>query len=84
MQVPRVGVTDNLFEIGVDSIRIFQITSRAAKVGIPLTTRIMLQSRTIKDALVEVAKAPAAGSISYMEIKPAARQRRRIGSGNAA
>ena len=80
MQIERVGATDNLFEIGVDSLRIFQITSRAAKVGLPLTTRIMLQAKTVRDALAEAAKAPGTGQVTHIEIKPAARQRRRIGS----
>jgi len=81
MQIERVGATDNLFEIGVDSLRIFQITSRAAKAGLPLTTRIMLKAKTVREALAEAANAPASAPVMRLEIKPAARQRRRIGAG---
>ena len=80
MQIERVGATDNLFELGVDSLRIFQITSRAAKMGLPVTARIMLQAKSVREALAEAAKTPAADPMIQLDIKPAARQRRRIES----
>lgn len=78
MQVPRVGVTDNLFELGVDSLRIFQITSRATKAGIAITPRMVLQARTVRDILAEAAKSPAAPALTRVNIKPVARQRQQI------
>ena len=75
MQVPRVGVTDNLFELGVDSLKIFQITSRATKAGLAVTPRIVLRARTVRDILAEIEKAPAAAAgATQFEIKPVARR----------
>src|SRR4029077_5627650 len=43
LRVENVGVTDNLFELGADSLHVFQITSRAAKAGLTITPRLLLQ-----------------------------------------
>jgi amino acid adenylation domain-containing protein len=77
MRLDRIGVTDNLFEIGADSLRIFQIASRAAKAGLALTPRAILQGRTIRAALAQAAAAPA-GASAGLTIKPAVRQRVRL------
>ncbi len=74
MQLDRVGVTENLFEIGVDSLRVFQIASRAAKVGLAVTPRAIMKSRTIRAALNEAASTGATVQ-KTLEIKPVARQR---------
>src|SRR5207302_6554035 len=47
LRLERVGINDNLFELGADSLHVFQITSRANKAGIPVTPRQILQHRTI-------------------------------------
>jgi long-subunit acyl-CoA synthetase (AMP-forming) len=74
MQLNQVGVTENLFEIGVDSLRVFQIASRAAKAGLSITPRTIMKARTIRAALVE-AQSSTAAAPQAMEIKPIARQR---------
>ena len=56
MRLDSVGVTDNLFELGVDSLRIFQIASRAAKEAIAVTPRAILQGRTIRASLAKAAE----------------------------
>ena len=58
LRVERVGVQDNLFELGADSLHIFQIAARAEKVGIKLAPIQFLKYRTIA-ALLE--QAPTAG-----------------------
>jgi aryl carrier-like protein len=83
LTLPKIGVTDNLFELGVDSLKIFQITSHAQKAGVALTPRIVLQARTVRDALVEAAKSKEPATLSFVEIKPVARQRQRLGDGTS-
>ncbi|HVT28657.1 MAG TPA: amino acid adenylation domain-containing protein, partial [Lacipirellulaceae bacterium] len=51
LRIERVGATDNLFELGADSLQIFQIASRAAKATIPITPRLVLTHRTIRAVL---------------------------------
>jgi amino acid adenylation domain-containing protein len=61
LRVERVGMTDNLFELGADSLHVFQITSRAAKAGLQVTPKLVLQQRTISAIMdqLSVSKAPA-------------------------
>jgi amino acid adenylation domain-containing protein len=48
-----LGIEDDIFELGGDSILIFQITTRATRAGIPLTPAQVFRNRTIK-AIVAV------------------------------
>jgi aryl carrier-like protein len=75
MKVERVGVTDNLFEIGLDSLKIFQITSRAGAAGLKITPRAILQARTIRAALEATPAAASATLGGSGTIKQVARQR---------
>ena len=43
----RVGIEDNIFEIGGDSLLIFRIAARANEAGLPITIRQFFQHRTI-------------------------------------
>ncbi|TDR35194.1 amino acid adenylation domain-containing protein, partial [Tahibacter aquaticus] len=43
----RVGIHDNFFEIGGDSILAIQVTSRANQAGIGITTRQLFEAQTI-------------------------------------
>jgi len=47
LRVPRVGVEDDLFELGADSIHLFLISSRAAQQGVHVTPKQILQNRNI-------------------------------------
>ncbi len=62
----RVGIRDNLFELGADSLHIFQIAARASKAGITVNPAQMLKNRTIA-ALVE-----AIDGAQSREVKPSA------------
>lgn len=75
--IEKLGVTDNLFELGVDSLKVFQITSRAAKAGIAIMPRTILQARTIRAALEQTPETPAAAAAGPA-IRPVARQRVRL------
>jgi hypothetical protein len=52
LRVPRVGVHDNLFEIGADSLSVQVIANRAARAGIAFPVSRLLVCQTI-GALVE-------------------------------
>ena len=45
----KVGINDNIFEIGGDSLLIFQITARANQAGLPFAVRQVFQLRTIAE-----------------------------------
>ena len=47
LRLERVGINDNLFELGADSLHVFQIAARAGKAGIAVAPRQILQYRTI-------------------------------------
>jgi amino acid adenylation domain-containing protein len=47
LHVDRVGIEDDLFELGADSINLFQITARANHAGILLNPHQLLSHRTI-------------------------------------
>lgn len=76
--IEQVGVTDNLFQLGADSLHVFQITSRAVKAGLPVTPRMVLQFRTIQDILAELNKAGDAVKSAPAAIKPVAREKYRV------
>ncbi|WP_145003788.1 non-ribosomal peptide synthetase [Pseudomonas oryzihabitans] len=59
LQVPRLGVTDNFFEVGGDSILSLQLVSRARQVGIQMTPKAVFEQQTIQ-ALARVAEAAEA------------------------
>ncbi len=54
LRLERVGVQDNLFELGADSLHIFQIAARANKVGISLAPAQFLKYRTITSLLAQL------------------------------
>jgi aryl carrier-like protein len=76
--VERVGVTDNLFQLGADSLHVFQITSRAVKAGLAVTPRMVLQFRTIQDVLAELSKSDGAATPKPAAIAPVAREKYRV------
>ena len=54
----QVGVTDNFFQVGGDSILSIQIVSRAREAGLHLTPRDLFQHQTIADLAAVVRAAP--------------------------
>ena len=47
LHLDRVSVHDSLFDLGADSIHLFQIIARAAQVGITLAPQQILRLRTV-------------------------------------
>jgi amino acid adenylation domain-containing protein len=54
LHLERVGVQDNLFELGADSLHIFQIAARASKAGITIAPAQFLRYRTINALLTQL------------------------------
>ncbi len=49
LRLDRIGVRDNFFEFGGDSILCLQVVSRAQRAGIRITTRQLFQCQTIAE-----------------------------------
>ncbi len=56
----RVGVHDNFFDLGGDSILSIQIVARARQAGLELTPKQFFQSQTIAELAASVAPVPSA------------------------
>jgi acyl-coenzyme A synthetase/AMP-(fatty) acid ligase/aryl carrier-like protein len=72
----KIGVTDNLFELGADSLHIFQITSRAVKAGLHVTPKLVLQQRTISGIMDELSRGQSQSQIQV--ISPVERRGYRV------
>jgi amino acid adenylation domain-containing protein len=60
----RVGIEDNIFEIGGDSLLIFRIAARANEAGLPITIRQFFLHRTIADLVGQLDPVKAAAALS--------------------
>ncbi len=47
LRVERVGIHDNLFDLGADSLLVFQIATRARQAGLAVSPKLLFQHRTI-------------------------------------
>jgi amino acid adenylation domain-containing protein len=74
LRVKKVGIHDNLFDLGADSLHVFQITSRAGAAGLSITPRMILEQRTISAVLAAMQKSDAPAK-SQPTIRPVARKR---------
>jgi amino acid adenylation domain-containing protein len=61
LQIPQVGIDDNFFGLGGDSIMSIQVIARAKQGGIRVTPIQLFQARTIK-ALARMLESPVADS----------------------
>jgi amino acid adenylation domain-containing protein len=78
LHLDRVGIHDNLFELGADSLHIFQIAVRAEKAGIAIAPALFLRYRTIASLLAQLGTAAPNGKIGLPSIIPVAREKYRI------
>jgi amino acid adenylation domain-containing protein len=62
LKLKQVGVTDNLFELGADSLHVFQIVARANKAGMKVSAKLILQQRNIAAIMKELAEANGNGA----------------------
>lgn len=60
LHLERVGVEDNIFELGGDSLHVFQIAARANQSGIDARPRQILQHRNIAAILADIEQNAAA------------------------
>ena len=77
LRLDRVGINDNLFELGADSLHVFQIAGRSSKAGINVTPRHILQHRTIAAIFRELTNV-APGKGQAPAITPVPRQKYRV------
>ena len=86
LRLKTVGIDENLFELGADSLHVFQIVARANKAGMKVTPKLVLQQRTIR-AILEQAKEPAgngsgngngAAPVASSTIVPVSREKYRV------
>jgi amino acid adenylation domain-containing protein len=79
LRLKRVGIADNVFELGADSLHVFQITARANKAGISVKPRQILQFRTIAAIFDNLANSSQDQSLSQTQaIKPVPRSKYRL------
>ncbi|NPC78897.1 non-ribosomal peptide synthase/polyketide synthase [Pyxidicoccus fallax] len=63
LRVPRVGIHDNFFALGGDSILSLLVVSRSRQAGFPLTARHLFQHQTVAELAVAARSASALASI---------------------
>ena len=79
LHLGQVGITDDLFELGADSLHIFQIAARANKVGINVPPALLLKHRSIADLIRQIDNEPGfIASTDLPEITKVARDKYRI------
>jgi amino acid adenylation domain-containing protein len=72
LHLERVGVEDNIFELGADSLHVFQIAARANQAGIEVKPRQILQHRQIRAILADMLKVvPIAKAAPLMAVSRA-------------
>jgi acyl carrier protein len=62
LRLKTVGIDDNLFELGADSLHVFQIVARANKAGMKITPKNVLPLRTVRAIMKEVKPANGNGA----------------------
>ena len=56
LHLDRVSVDDSLFDLGADSVHLFQVVARANDTGMALTPKQILSGRSIRAIVAEVEK----------------------------
>jgi len=78
LHLERVGIQDNLFELGADSLHIFQIVARAGKVGMKIPPALILKHRTIAAVLAQFESGSAPSAKAAPGIVAVSRDRYRV------
>ena len=79
LKLKQVGVTDNLFELGADSLHVFQIVARANKAGMKVSAKVILQQRNIAAIVKELVKANGNGvAVTTSAITSVSRDKYRV------
>ena len=69
LRLDRVGVHDNLFEIGADSMLVFQISARAQTKGLKLVPRQFFHSQTVAELAQVAHEAEQAAAIEVAALR---------------
>ena len=81
LRLEKVSVEDSVFELGADSLLVFQITTRAQQAGLSISPRDVFQLRTVA-ALAKTARTAARPALPGPALKAIPRQAtRRPGDG---
>ncbi|HKT48568.1 MAG TPA: amino acid adenylation domain-containing protein [Candidatus Acidoferrales bacterium] len=82
MQVDRIGVTTSLLDLGADSLHLFQIASRAAAAGLPVTAEQIMRLHTVEALAKEIGRTKESDSSfgALPPLAPAAREQFRVAS----
>ncbi|HTF65074.1 MAG TPA: condensation domain-containing protein, partial [Edaphobacter sp.] len=67
LHVQRVGVDDNLFNLGGDSIRSIQLRARSLQVGVDFTLRDLFQYQTIRRLAAHLGSNTENDEVAYIE-----------------
>lgn len=79
LRLERVSVVDSLFDLGADSIHLFQIIARAAKSGMTIKPQQLLKLRTIAALSAELETADQGVNVApSSEIKAVSRDKYRV------
>ncbi len=79
LHLDTVSIDDNLFEMGADSIQIFQIAARANRAGLDISVQQVLRNPTIEAlSLASVAGASIERMPKLKPIVPLSRERFRV------
>jgi amino acid adenylation domain-containing protein len=82
LQIPRVGIHDSLFDLGADSIHVFQIIARAGRAGLLIKPAQLLRLHTVARVAAEIGgdglEDGKGRSVSLPEIVPVPREPYRI------
>jgi ubiquinone/menaquinone biosynthesis C-methylase UbiE/aryl carrier-like protein len=78
LHLERIGVNDNIFELGGDSLLIFQIATRANQAGIQLAPKQLFQHRTISDLIQAMNRESEAPMFQGPAIVPVSRDAHRM------
>jgi amino acid adenylation domain-containing protein len=78
LHLDRVSVEDSLFDLGADSVHLFQVIARASEVGITLTPTQILSGRSVSRIVAELERSQAEMQVSATpELVPVSRDRYR-------
>ena len=78
LHLERVGIHDNLFELGADSLHIFQIVARAGKAGLKIAPVQILRHRTIASVLTQLESGSGTAAKAPQPIVAVPREKYRV------
>jgi aryl carrier-like protein len=75
LRIDHVGVHDNLFDVGADSMLVFQISAKAQRQGLGLTPRQFFRYQTIAELAQAADEAASTTAAAAPEVEASLRER---------